>query len=64
MYFPLQAGDGFKVMRNSTESTLQWKLTLMGMIDLVQIPISVAVQLELNNNTFFQEFSNVAYGPE
>ena len=35
-----QAGDRLEVKCNSTESTLQWRLTLMGMIDPVEISIS------------------------
>ena len=35
-----QAGDRLEVKCNSTESAIQWRLTLMGMNDLVEISIS------------------------
>ena len=35
-----QAGDRLEVKCNSTESAIQWSLTLMGMNDLVEISIS------------------------
>ena len=37
-------GDGLKVICNTTETTLQWRLTLMGESDPIDIPVSSTIQ--------------------